>query len=311
LSETNATGIVRPRFVVHEGGRKHKALKRRRAFQRNHKRWATWRDSCASGRVVALRATEGRARPYELGDVAYALRQVCSRRAVDALAWVLACERGFAGKRGVIVQHPDLAVMLGCCPKSAGDAMRELVELGLVEQRPHFIPAEGTKARDDRSPLKVRWYERTPAYQTTAKCRDVVAKRDVRIARRRGSLLVGKNYQPSESAANPPGSQKKGVPGRGRPEQAFVEAVLTQRRADAKPVAQLVARFRGGDTTGLRHRWQPSEAELLARGSNKAPPIAKRHPASCACDECIRDVIAGAHAAFAAFEARKGGDAAK
>jgi hypothetical protein len=272
LPETNATP-----FYVAPDGRKHKALKRRRAYQRNAAKWSTWRQECASGRVLAARSTEGRARPYELGDVAYALRAVLSRRAIDALAWVLAAERGFAGRRGVVVQHSDLATMLGCCPKSAGDAMRELVAIGLVEQRPHFVPGGGgvPKARDGRSPLKARWHERTPAYATTPRCRDVVAKRDVRLYKKRRSLLVGKTYQPTESTANPPGSQNKGT-SRNRPEQRFVAELLASVTAPrVAPTAVVYDRTGGVEirdgvrvptTNGGRSRTELEALKLLRSG---------------------------------------------
>lgn len=269
MPQGNVTGDLRPRFSVTPDGHRHKALKRRRAFQRNHARWRPWRAECALGRIVADRAEAGRARPYELGDVVYALRQVASRRAVDALAWLLACERGFGGKRGAVVQHPDMARMLGCCARTAGAAMRELVELGLVEQRPHFVPRDNPAdhaAPEDASRTR-GWYERTPAYETTSLCKDVVARRDVRLARRkkRGSFLVGKNCQPPESAANPPGSQKSGVRAR-RPEQAFAESVLETRKPKKASALTAVFRVSGEQPTGLVDRREAAARRLLAEG---------------------------------------------
>lgn len=308
MTENNATGILRPRFSVVPDGRKHKALKRRRAYQRNAAKWRAWRVQCASGRVVAARASEGRARPYELGDVAYALRQVLSRRAVDALAWVLACERGFSGKQGVVIAHAQLASLLGCCAKSAGDAMRELVELGLVDQRPHFKPngapvIGAKKPRDARNVSK--WYEQTPAYETTARCRDVVSKRTRRLEKR-SSLLVGKKYHPTESAANPPGSQIKGTAE--RPEQRFVASVVEALRPrPVRQVSAVVYDRSGGLAPGMLR--SEVEARKLARAGGSS--LSRRERERAAGDDVMRDPdILDGWTAYLEHEARKAGDAA-
>lgn len=307
MPQGNVTGDLRPRFSVTAGGHRHKALSRRRAFQRNARRWQTWRRECSLGRVVADRAEEGRARPYELGDVAYALRQAMSRRALDALSWLLACERGFGGKRGVVVRHADMARMLACCAKSAGDAMRELVALGLVEQRPHFVPrelhdGERPHAAHDTGSRTRRWNEHTPAYQTTTLCKDVVARREVRIAGRksRGSSLVGKKYQPAESAA--PNGATSGVRGRGRPELSFAESVLAPQKAQTAQLTVLVA----GRKRSVADYNTVRQAQRTGQRLQEEPVAAKRrHPSSCLCDECLHATYADA---WSAFE-RKGGDA--
>jgi hypothetical protein len=241
--------------------------------------------------------------------VRYALRQAATPRAIDALAWLLAAERGFGGKRGCVVKHPDMARMLGCSARSAGTAMRELVDLGLVDQRPHFVPADDPKddtdeTIDDKSRHK-RWHERTPAYQTTALCREVVSRRETRIGRRksRGSVLVGKDFQPPESAANPSGSHTKCVQGRGRPEQAFADAVLESRKAPTASPPVAVLRGPVGPGTGALLRHEVAGQKLLAQRSRGTVPTREEREHA----QSLDGILAGAWAAFAEHEKRGGG----
>lgn len=193
------------------------------------------------GTLLALRAEEGRARPYELGELRLVLREVLSAKALEAWEWILAAERGFGGHNGGLrVRHADMARMLGCCQRAAGDAVRELVELGLVEQRPWFRTLSDTE-RGAGGVLegKLRHRELRPRYVTAKKGHAVIA-----FVR---SKQVGNKCQPG-GIQRTLRVHEKGKPGRGRPARSFVQDVKRALAPSREPlsVARLIERLPDG-----------------------------------------------------------------
>lgn len=213
MPDGNVTGEICP--PSKDSSNVHHSVTRKRAWKRNRARWTEWRVECASGSLLADLAEAGRARPYELGDVRRVLLDVLSRPALDLLEWLLAAELGFRGKRGIVLRHDDARRLLRVSRRRAGDAMRELVRVGLVQQRPHFRQLSDTErlpqSRQDvlKGPRKLN--ELTPAYQTTKRCRQVVL--------RRAGSLVGRKSQPAETHLSLR-DRRKVRPGRG-PALAF------------------------------------------------------------------------------------------
>lgn len=193
-----------------------------------------------SGRYYADLVEAGRARPYELGSVRYALREVLTHKAVELLEHVYAMQRGFGGNRGgAILDHATAARLLVCSERTAGAVMRELVELALVEQRPDFVVLvddDEDLAGRCRSRGAKKHRERTPAYRTTAACDAAIA----RVAARRSSQ-GGKKFQPAEIQLPLQGS-RKGVRGRGRPERRWVASVRDARAREATSARDAIAK---------------------------------------------------------------------
>lgn len=197
--------------------RRDAAKARLRRWKRHRARWIT--QPTFDGDLFAERLACGRARPFELGAVYFALREVLSARALAFWAVVVACERGFGGHSGgVRISHRTTARILRCSERAAGDAVRELVALGLVEQRPWFR----LRAAEERTAAAMQKHNEVRArYVTTARGTQV-------LAMARGNL-VGKNRQPGRIQRSLR-EHSKGVRGRGRPEQRFVSEVLAAAR---------------------------------------------------------------------------------
>jgi len=124
-------------------------------------------------------AVRGKAHAYPLRrPEGSELRQMGIRdQHLAALAWVLAAELGF-GRQALIIRHEDMAMLLGCSPRSAGTYMRRLAELGLLEPLPLFVPGGTGHAQIPGS------------YRTTELARRVFG---VRVWR------AGQTCQPSET----------------------------------------------------------------------------------------------------------------
>ncbi len=252
MSLDNETGgsrleIPTVAFAVPDQSRKHKALRRLRKWERNRVKYTELRRQAFSGETYARLVAKGSARPYNFADVEHTLRSVLSRNALALLGHVMAVERGFgAAKGGVVLSHATTAVLLHVSVRLAGDVARQLVEDGLLEQRPHFrvFDTQTTTLRSGDVVRRVQHQELVPCYRTTALARSLVARRDARLSRKRE---VGKKCHPTGNEVSPPG-KRKGTPARGpgmgvtleppklrtprgyRPEQAFVSAVLRARQ---------------------------------------------------------------------------------
>lgn len=285
MAHANGPGIVRPR-VYQSTQRRDAAKSRVRKWKRHRARWAT-QPKFHGGRYADLLAA-GRARPYELGDLRFALLEVLSRDAVAMLEHVLACERGF-GKHtgGVELAHATTAKILRCSARHAGDVMRELCGLGLLEQRPRFRLLT-VDERTPRTQLDVlrgspKHYECASTYVTTARAQELVT-----YSRRN---QVGTNCQPGGSQ-RPLRGHRKGVPARGRAAQSFVAAVLeSRRRSTARPeVARVIERLPDGRVA----LGSPLNADAVAKRL-RTDGVARGRPAT------VEDAIS---AAWRAFEER-------
>ena len=274
-------------FDVPAGGPRHRALTRCRRWRRHKKAWQRLRDDSFPGKRLAELAAAGKARPYDLAEVKYALREILSHHAVELLEWVLAAQRGFRKRGGIILKHGDAAKLLGCSQRTAGDAMRALVALGLVEQRPHFRKLSVEERGEElaakaagRHPTTLRpgfrgperalkHVEMTPAYRTTALCDAVVARRlDRRFS---GCAQVGKKYQPAPPKEFSLRENDKGVPARW-PERVFVDAVLAKRRPIDVTTTTAEVWMRGPG--GKRLRAPVDSARLAQRLRTKGDPLA-------------------------------------
>lgn len=300
------SGGIRPpsvSFSVPEGGKRHKALTRLRSWERHKVRWRELRSECISGGRYADLLEGGQARPYELGVVRHVLLDVLTPRAVSALEHVLACERGF-GRGGVVTTHAQTARWLRCSERAAGDAMRELVEVGLVEQRAHFrrrtVAESVPVTREDVLNGVRKHQELAPAYRTTPRCRAAI-DRELQRRLRQG----GRKCQPSETQSTLR-VDLKGVRGRGRPERAFVAEVRAARRTrpPAREVATVIERLaNGGVALG-----SPLTAERFAqrlRREGGADVGAQRAPRRS--EPTLEEVQRDAWEAFEAREARAKG----
>lgn len=236
MAYANGAGIARPApFVVLPNSPRHKALTRVRRWTRNKRRWREQRARCASGRLYADRLDGGRARPFDLGPVKHALRDVLTPKAVELVAHAYAMQRGFGGPDGFVASHATVSRMLHCSERTAGTVVRELVDLDLLEQRPEFteLLTDVEAGRDRiagrcRSRGAKKHRELVPAYRTTARLDVAIARCTERFASR-GLPEGGKTCQPT--AIQPPlRGVKKGVRGRGRPERRFADQLLATRR---------------------------------------------------------------------------------
>lgn len=69
-----------------------------------------------------------------------------SDRDLRALAWFAAVALGFK-KPGLAIRHADMAELLVCSPRTAGETIRRLVAMGLVHADPYFVAVPGGMAR--------------------------------------------------------------------------------------------------------------------------------------------------------------------
>lgn len=229
--------------------RKDAAKSRLRKYKRNRTRWLADRSASFAGETFLVLLESGRARRFEFGHhVEHELRRVLSPRAVELLGVVVACERGFGGHRGgVRLSHAISARILHCSERTAGDAMRELAKVGLVEPRWHFttlsVDQGAAVAREAGQRGCYKHRERVPAYVSTKRARSFCARRTERISR---STQVGKNYQPGRTHQTSGLSKRRS--GVERPEQAFVADVLRarQRPTTKPPVAKVIERLPDG-----------------------------------------------------------------
>ena len=129
------------KFSVAPNSRRHRSLQRRRPYERRRDRWIADRRRGMSGAQLATRAATGSLWAYALGPVRFALEAAIggphARRIVELCAWLIALERGQDG-RVLVSPHRDTARLLRTSPRTTGDAVREAVRLGLIEQRGHF-----------------------------------------------------------------------------------------------------------------------------------------------------------------------------
>lgn len=233
MASANGTGEICPRTAETyvPTPRRDAAKQRVRRFRRNRAKWS--QQPSFDGRLLAARAQGGRARPFDLGELGVILREIMSQKALAVWQWILAAEKGFGGHTGGLrVCHRDMATLLGCGQRSTGDAVRELVALGLVEQRPWFrLLTDAEHAQ--RGPLDGarKHQELTPRYVTSKKGHELIAR--TREFTRRNQ--VGNKCQPG-------GSQRflrkhvKGVQGRGRPARRFVEDVKRAMAPNREPL---------------------------------------------------------------------------
>ena len=133
------------------------AFKRRRKLEPDRDPMA----GVVGGASVVARAASGSAYPHpavyrhraQLRQDATirATGRSLSERELVALAWFAAADLVLSGGGGVCLSWADLAALVGCRLRAAGNYGRRLVALGLVEREPHYqaIPAE---LRDPKAP---------------------------------------------------------------------------------------------------------------------------------------------------------------
>lgn len=312
MLQSNGTAEICPPsapFCVPPDSKRHKALTRLRAWERHRKRWQQLRRECFSGARYADLLEQGRARPYELGVVRYVLLDVLSADAVALLEHLLACERGFGGKHGVVASHAHTARWLRCCERTAGDAMRELVALGLVEQRPEYL-VRSLAARSRTHAIELvqgktagKHQEIEPAYETTTRCHAVIAREAERRGRRSQG---GKICLPSIRRTSTPSGSTKGVRGRGRPERQFAESVRAGRRPKltAAGKAVVIERLAGGGVAIASLLSADVVAERLRRAGGTTTPQTRDERRAA---DTWEHANALAWAAFEAAQRSKGG----
>lgn len=136
LFSSVAREILTP-FVVIPGGHRHRALKDLRQWERCKDRLRRTRNRAVLGAVLAVRSEQLALRPYDLGKLGPALRRASGPRVAELLGWLVAAEKCFK-RPGVRLRHRDLARLLNCSERTAGDAMRAAVEAGHVTRVPWF-----------------------------------------------------------------------------------------------------------------------------------------------------------------------------
>jgi hypothetical protein len=152
------------RFTVEPGSARHRSLTRLRKWERNRGTWDKDRRlSGIGGRRLVRLAAAGHARPYALGELRRDLRGVVSGPAVDLAEWFLAAQYGFKA-RVLVARQAELGELVGVSVRTAAGAARQLVALGLLEQRPHFRRLSGGGHA-----------ELEHSYRATRRLRDLVA----------------------------------------------------------------------------------------------------------------------------------------
>lgn len=291
MALANGTGEILPssKTAFRPSESQARAKTRLRQWKRHRQRWS--KEATFSGKRYRSLVADGRARPFQLHATLVRDLHVLagvSRRALDLLGHVLACERAFGGHAGgVILGHATSAELLQCSERSAGTAMRELVELGLVEQRAWFVTLgidEGPAGTLDAKELalvrmrggrgKHKHREVTPRYVTTKRCRALVGHYAAKNQ-------AGKNCQPGR--IQPPlRGDKKEPPCAGRPGELFAaELAWTRQDASAKArlapraKARVIARLADGSVmlgSPLRGTTDPEALQKARSASHRASP---------------------------------------
>lgn len=180
-------------FVVDDGGPRHRALRDLRHYQRAYKSIRKVRDGAVTGFVLARRASQGAARPWDLGAGGQYLCRMRGQRVAAVMGWAVAAEKAF-GRRGLRITHRQFAEVLAatqgkCSERSAAAAVRSAVEAGWLERLPWFSPSDGKTGGPKHT-------QRECCYVLTTQFRDFLNSLKKRGFAR--SLLASKKCQPAE-----------------------------------------------------------------------------------------------------------------